>query len=98
MSCYDDPALARAAARDGADYVAFGPVGDLPLGTGPRAERDLFAWWSEMIEVPVVAEGAVSVELVEKLGPFTDFFGIGEEVWRNDDPAAAIRALLAPLG
>ena len=86
------------AAEGGADYVAFGPLVATPLGDGTVADHDLFQWWSEMIEVPVVAEGALTVQLVEKFGPVTDFFGIGEEVWRNDDPAAAIRALLAPLG
>jgi len=86
------------AAEGGADYVAFGPLVATPLGDGTVADHDLFQWWSEMIEVPVVAEGALTVELVERFGPVTDFFGIGEEVWRTDDPAAAIRTLLAPLG
>ncbi|WP_149141549.1 thiamine phosphate synthase [Gemmobacter caeruleus] len=86
-----------AAAEAGADYVSFGPVGETPLGDGSRAEADLFQWWSEMIEVPVVAEGALTAALVEKLGPITDFFGVGEEIWTADDPAAALRALLAPL-
>ncbi|MEY4873113.1 MAG: hypothetical protein RLZZ563_2443 [Pseudomonadota bacterium] len=86
------------AAENGADYVAFGPLVASPLGDGSVADHDLFQWWSEMIEVPVVAEGALTVDLVEKFGPVTDFFGIGEEVWRSDDPAAAIRTLLAPLG
>ena len=87
-----------AAAEAGADYVAFGPVGETPLGDGSRAETELFQWWSEMIEVPVVAEGALSAELVEKLGPYTDFFGLGEEIWGQPDAAAALKALLAPLG
>lgn len=81
----------------GADYVSFGPVGDSPLGDGTRAEHDLFAWWSQMIELPVVAEGALTVDLVEKLAPVTDFFAIGEEIWGADDPAAALAALSAPL-
>ncbi|SPH18380.1 Thiamine-phosphate synthase [Defluviimonas aquaemixtae] len=86
------------AGEAGADYVSFGPVGDSPLGTGARAERDLFAWWSEMIEVPVVAEGGLTVELVADLAPVTDFFGIGEEIWSAGDPAGALKALLAPIG
>jgi thiamine-phosphate pyrophosphorylase len=86
------------AAEAGADYVAFGPVGETTLGTGAQAPFDLFEWWSEMIEVPVVAEGALSVALIERLGPVTDFFGIGEEIWGAEDPIAALRALLAPLG
>ncbi|THD82388.1 thiamine phosphate synthase [Aliigemmobacter aestuarii] len=86
------------AAEAGADYVAFGPVGETSLGTGARAPVDLFQWWSEMIEVPVVAEGALTADLVAELGPVTDFFGIGDEIWRAEDPAAALKALLAPLG
>lgn len=86
------------AAESGVDYVAFGPVGETPLGDGSRAEAELFEWWSEMIEVPVVAEGALTAELVAKLGPITDFFGIGEEIWREEDALAALRSLLAPLG
>lgn len=86
------------AAEAGADYVAFGPVGDTPLGDGSKAEAELFEWWSEMIEVPVVAEGSLTADLIAKLGPVTDFFGIGNEVWQRDDAVAALRALLAPLG
>ena len=86
------------AGEGGADYVSFGPVGETPLGDGSRAEFDLFEWWSEMIEVPVVAEGALTADLVAKLGPVTDFFAVGEEIWTTEDPVAALRALLAPLG
>lgn len=86
------------AGEAGADYVAFGPVGDDPLGTALPAGRDLFEWWSEMIEVPVVAEGALTADLVADIASVTDFFGIGDEIWREDDPLAALRALIAPLG
>lgn len=85
------------AAEAGADYVAFGPVGATTLGTGTRAPFELFEWWSEMIEVPVIAEGALTVELIEQLGPVTDFFGVGEEIWATPDPIGTLRALLAPL-
>ncbi|MGQ0566799.1 MAG: thiamine phosphate synthase [Gemmobacter sp.] len=86
-----------AAAEAGADYVSFGPVGDTPLGDGSRAGADLFDWWSEMIEVPVVAEGALTPDLVARLAPVTDFFAVGEEIWGTDDPLAALRRLLVPL-
>lgn len=86
------------AAEAGADYVAFGPVGETGLGDGTRAEFELFQWWSEMIEVPVVAEGALTTDLVARLGPVTDFFGIGDEIWASADAPAALKALLAPLG
>jgi len=86
------------AGEAGADYVAFGPVGDNPLGKGQRATRDLFEWWSAMIEIPVIAEGALTAEVVADFAPVTDFFAIGPEIWGQDDPLAALRALIAPLG
>lgn len=86
------------AAEAGADYVSFGPVGDTALGDGSQATDDLFSWWSEMIEVPVVAEGALTAARVATLAPITDFFAIGEEIWQADDAVAALRALIAPLG
>ena len=86
------------AGEAGADYVAFGPVGTTSLGDGARAEHDLFAWWSEMIEVPVVAEGHLSPETVADLADVTDFFAVGEEIWREEDASTALGRLLATLG
>jgi thiamine-phosphate pyrophosphorylase len=86
------------AGEAGADYVAFGPLGQTPLGDGAVVDFDLFEFWSAAIEVPVVAEGALTETLVAQYGPVTDFFGIGEEIWCRDDPLAAIRQLLSPLG
>ena len=86
------------AGEAGADYVAFGPVGTTPLGTGEQVEVDLFEWWSQVIEVPVIAEGALTRDLVAKFGPVTDFFGIGEEIWAAEDPTQALKELIAPLG
>ncbi len=86
------------AGEAGADYVAFGPVGATLLGAATLADRDLFGWWSEMIEVPVVAEGGLTPALVADLAPVTDFFGIGPEIWGADDPLAALGSLLAALG
>ena len=86
------------AAEAGADYVSFGPVGDSPLGSGDQAEHDLFAWWSEVIEVPVVAEGSLSRDVIEQFAPVTDFFAIGDEIWRSEDPLAALKTLVEPLG
>ncbi|MBL3570945.1 thiamine phosphate synthase [Rhodovulum sulfidophilum] len=86
------------AGEGGADYIAFGPVGESGLGDGSRAEADLFAWWSEMIEIPVVAEGALDAATVAALTPITDFFAIGEEIWREEDASAALGKLIAAMG
>ncbi|MBQ2263199.1 MAG: thiamine phosphate synthase [Loktanella sp.] len=81
----------------GADYVSFGPVGNTALGDGRTAELELFEWWSAMIEVPVVAEGALDLALIRQLAPHTDFFGIGDEIWRSDDPVNTLRDLVRAM-
>ena len=81
------------AGENGADYVCFGPVGTAGLGDGSVADPALFEWWSGMIEVPVVAEGGLTPDLVRSLAPVADFLAFGEEVWSSDDPVAALTAL-----
>lgn len=86
------------AGEAGADYISFGPVGASALGDGAQAEPELFGWWSEMIELPVVAEGALNADHVAALAPVTDFFGIGDEIWTEDDPAAALGGMIRAMG
>lgn len=81
------------AGEAGADYISFGPVGDSALYRGEAAPLDLFQWWSETIEVPVVAEGAITRKLLEDLSPACDFIAIGPEIWSQDDPVKALAAL-----
>ncbi|MFT6074358.1 MAG: thiamine-phosphate pyrophosphorylase [Yoonia sp.] len=81
----------------GADYISFGPVGATPLGDGRHAELELFEWWSQMIEVPVVAEGALDADLIRALAPHTDFFGISDEVWNTENPAKALTELRSAM-
>jgi thiamine-phosphate pyrophosphorylase len=85
------------AGEAGADYVCFGPVRENTLGDGSFAEIELFKWWSEVIEVPVVAEGLLNIEMIKTLAPMTDFFAFGDEIWASDDPVAALAMLTAAM-
>ena len=78
------------AAEAGADYVSFGPCGSSALGHGEIAELELFQWWSEMIEIPVVAEGALTPALIGQLAPISDFIALGPEIWTEADPVEAL--------
>jgi len=80
-----------------AEYVSFGPCGESALGDGSIVPTDLFQWWSDVVEVPVVAEGALSVDVIKTLSPVTDFFAIGEEIWNTDDPVAAFKTLVQAI-
>lgn len=81
------------AGESGADYVAFGPVSESALYRGEPAPLDLFQWWSETIEVPVVAEGAITRDLIAQLSPIADFIALGPEIWTQDDPLDALSRL-----
>lgn len=82
------------AGESGADYVSFGPVTGAALGDGALAEPDLFAWWSEMIELPVVAEGGLTEDMIATLWHSADFLAFGEEIWGAEDPAARLLQLI----
>ena len=86
------------AAEHGADYVSFGPVTPSSLGDGALADRALFAWWSEMIEIPVVGEGGFTPALAGDLAGLMDFMALGEEIWNGaDDPLQALKAFARAL-
>ncbi|MFT4717027.1 MAG: thiamine-phosphate pyrophosphorylase [Paracoccaceae bacterium] len=90
--------MGMTAAEAGADYVCFGPVAPSALGTDEVAEIDVFTWWSEMIETPVVAEGGLTPQNVEILAGATDFFGIGAEIWGADVPLKQLNDILKNQG
>ncbi|MFT6457764.1 MAG: thiamine-phosphate pyrophosphorylase [Pseudophaeobacter arcticus] len=50
-----------------------------------------------MIEVPVVAEGGLTEDLIRTVSPFTDFFGLGEEIWNTEDPVATLSRFMAAM-
>jgi len=86
------------AAEIGVDYVSFGPVGDMgDLGDGSQAAPGLFEWWSEMIEVPVVAEGGLDAQTLPTICNDVDFVTFSSEIWQADNPAAQAQMLLAIL-
>tara|TARA_R110002096_G_scaffold74746_4_gene176943 strand:+ start:6212 stop:6838 length:627 start_codon:yes stop_codon:yes gene_type:complete len=77
-----------------ADYVAFGPVTQTALGDGAVAAFDDFEWWTQMVELPIIAEGNVTLEAATTLAPVTDFIALGSELWNSDDPAAMLGAYM----
>jgi thiamine-phosphate pyrophosphorylase len=61
-SCYNDPAMARAAVKAGADYIAFGSVFASP--TKPSAVRAPLALFAEAkaLGVPLAAIGGITLD------------------------------------
>ncbi len=95
VTCHDSRHLAMVAAEQGADYVAFGAF--FPTGTKApktRAEPEILTWWSELMEVPCVAIGGITVENCRVLVEAgADFIAVVSAVWDHaEGPGAAVRA------
>jgi len=95
VTCHDSKHLAIEAADHGADYVAFGAF--YPTSTKEpktRAEPEILQWWSEMMVVPCVAIGGITVENAPPLiEAGADFLAVASGVWDYPEgPAAAVRA------
>ena len=50
-----------------------------------------------MVEIPVVAEGNMTLELASKLAPVIDFLALGQEVWKNDTPELNIKEYISRI-
>ncbi|MBW7852499.1 MAG: thiamine phosphate synthase [Rhodospirillales bacterium] len=91
VTCHDSRHLAMEAAEAGADYVAFGAF--YPTGTKTpksRAAPDLLEWWAELMEVPCVAIGGITVANCRPLvAAGADFLAVSAGVWTHPDGAAA---------
>lgn len=95
VTCHDSRHLALQAGEAGADYVAFGAF--FPTGTkdvAHRADPDLLDWWQQMIEIPCVAIGGITVNNAEPLvRAGADYLAVSSGVWGHPDgPGAAVRA------
>jgi thiamine-phosphate pyrophosphorylase len=95
VTCHDSRHLAMEAAEAGADYVAFGAF--FPTHTKEpktRCELDVIRWWAELMVVPCVAIGGVTVENAKPLvDAGADFLAVSSGVWDfPSGPAAAVRA------
>jgi len=98
VTCHDSRHLAMEAAEAGADYVAFGAF--FPTQTKePKttADTELLSWWSEMMVVPSVAIGGITVANAPALVEAgADFLAVSSGVWDHDGgPESAVRAFNA---
>jgi len=68
VTCHDSRHLAMEAAEAGADYVAFGAF--FPTTTKDaktRTDIEILHWWSDLMVVPCVAIGGITVENAKPL-------------------------------
>jgi len=95
VTCHNSRHLAMEAAEAGADYVAFGAF--FPTTTKEpksQAEPEILTWWQEIMQIPCVAIGGITVE---NGGPLVeagaDFLAVASGVWEHPEgPQAAVAA------
>jgi thiamine-phosphate pyrophosphorylase len=94
-TCHDSRHLAIEAAEAGADYVAFGAFYPTTTKDGATpADIETLRWWAEMMVVPCVAIGGITVDNAAPLiAAGADFLAVASGVWDYaDGPAAAVQA------
>ncbi len=93
VTCHDSQDLAIAAAEAGADYVAFGAFfATQTKQAKSQAGPELLRWWQDVMTVPVVAIGGITVDNCPALVcAGADFLAVSAGVWDYPDgPGAAV--------
>lgn len=83
VECHDSRHSAMLAGEAGADYVTF-----------DATEIELISWWAELMEVPCVAWGGITLESApELIDTGVEFLAVGQAIWgHSKGPAAAVKA------
>ena len=100
VTCHDSRHLAMEAAEAGADYVAFGAFYPTTTKAAPtQADLEILSIWQEVMAVPCVAIGGVTVATAREVaGAGADFLAVSAGVWAHPaGPVAAVRAFEAEI-
>ncbi len=100
VTCHASRDLALHAGEAGADYVAFGAFFPTTTKeTTARADSDILAWWSGLMEPPCVAIGGITAANCAPLVQAgADFLAVVGAVWQHaEGPAAGVQAMNAAI-
>ena len=75
------------------DYLLFGALDGDP---DPQAV-ELAQWWAETFEVPAILSNPAA-DPAQALASTAEFVGLGDAIWRAENPAAALAAFARALG
>lgn len=96
VTCHNSRHLAMEAGELGADYVAFGAFFETQTKKAPtRAEPEILSWWQDMMELPSVAIGGITLENAPTLiEAGADFLALSSGVWKAEKgPVEAVKQL-----
>ena len=91
VTCHDSRHLAIEAGEAGADYVAFGAFYPTATKEAKTAcDIEVLQWWTELMVVPAVAIGGITVDNAPPLiAAGADFLAVSSGIWAYTDGAAA---------
>ena len=79
------------AAEQGANYISF--KADYDLIKHSKSTIDLYKWWSEAIEIPLMGECSEDCLISADIWNYCDFLSLRENIWR---PEISINSLFQP--
>ncbi len=100
VTCHDSRHLAMEAAEAGADYVAFGAFYPTTTKAAPtRADLEILSIWQEVMAVPCVAIGGITVATAREVAAAgADFLAASAGIWAHPQgPVAAVREFGAEI-
>ncbi len=84
ITCHNSRHLGMQAGEQGADYVAFGAF--FPSQTKLvkyQADTELLSWWQELMELPCVAIGGITVDTASEIARAgADHIAVSHAVWQ----------------
>ncbi len=87
VTCHNSKDLAFKAGSGGADYVAFGSFFESKTKPDARsADLELLTWWHDIMEIPSVAIGGITVDNAKAvIAAGADFIAVSAGVWDYAD-------------
>lgn len=86
--CGSSKHFGMVAAEHGANYVAFQVVNSTL--ESDKSNHELFEWWSEFVEIPVMAECSSTNQISKKLWSYCDFFSLEINTWQPGERLASL--------
>ena len=97
-TCGDSRHTAMEAGEAGADYVAFGAFFPTKTKLDTKSPTpEILTWWQELMELPCVAIGGITVETAQEIAAAgADFVAVSSGVWDfPEGPKAAVEKFKA---
>ena len=80
------------AAEHGADYITFNA--DYHSARTSKDTVELFKWWAEFIEIPVMGECSDDCLISESIWDYCDFVSLKHKIWH---PEISVESLFKPF-